>query len=185
MKAIAPSSPVWAKAAALLGPALLAACAAPPRPVPVPAPAPTPAPLPPPPPLPRPPADWRDAAQTAGTWRWAIVQGRSTASFVGTDGSAKAGLSCDKLNGRVLLSRAGSQAVATPMALTSTFGTRPLSSDPLRSPPGWIVAELHASDPMLDSIAFSRGRFAFEVAGMETLYLPSWPEIGRVIEDCR
>ena len=86
---------------------------------------------------------------------------------------------------RVLLARRGDVPSAVAMALTSTFGTRPLSSSPLRSPPGWVVAELHSNDPMLDSIAFSRGRFALEVAGLETLYLPSWPEISRVIEDCR
>jgi len=34
-------------------------------------------------------------------------------------------------------------------------------------------------------MAFSRGRFALETAGQETLYLPSWPEISRVVEDCR
>jgi len=44
---------------------------------------------------------------------------------------------------------------------------------------------LSARDPLLDAIAFSRGRFALEAAGLETLYLPAWPELSRVIEDCR
>ena len=51
--------------------------------------------------------------------------------------------------------------------------------------PGMVTAELPARDPALDAIAFSRGRFALETAGLATLYLPSWPEISRVVEDCR
>lgn len=170
--------------AILLGLALVASCAAPPKPAPVPAPAPMPtqAPLPP---LPRPPGDWRDAPQTVGTWRWGLIGGRSTASFVGPGDAALATLACDRINARVLVARQGTMSGAVPMALTSTFGTRPLSSNPLRSAPGWVVAELNTNDPMLDSIAFSRGRFALEVAGLQTLYLPAWPEITRVIEDCR
>jgi hypothetical protein len=34
-------------------------------------------------------------------------------------------------------------------------------------------------------MAYSRGRFAVEINGLPTLYLPSWAEVGRVIEDCR
>jgi hypothetical protein len=34
-------------------------------------------------------------------------------------------------------------------------------------------------------MAFSRGRFAIETAGLPTLYVPSWPEVSRVVEDCR
>jgi hypothetical protein len=60
-----------------------------------------------------------------------------------------------------------------------------LMSDPARSPAGWLVVVLTARDPLLDAMAFSRGRFALEAAGLETLYLPAWPELSRVIEDCR
>ncbi|MDG2003332.1 MAG: hypothetical protein P8J20_08375 [Novosphingobium sp.] len=48
-----------------------------------------------------------------------------------------------------------------------------------------IAVTLPASDPLLDAMAFSRGRFAVETAGLPTLYVPSWPEVSRVIEDCR
>ena len=47
------------------------------------------------------------------------------------------------------------------------------------------AAGLPARDPLLDAMAFSKGRFAVEVAGLPTLYLPSWIEVSRVIEDCR
>jgi hypothetical protein len=40
-------------------------------------------------------------------------------------------------------------------------------------------------DALLDSIAFSRGRFAVSASGTPALVLPAGPEIGRVVEDCR
>ena len=167
------------------GAALLLAgsCAAPQKvvvpPTPAPAPPPSPAPLPPP------PADWRDAPQTAGDWRWGLVAGRSTASY-GLPGTAPlVTLTCDRPNARVLIARRGAASAAVPMALRSTARLRPLSSDPLLSPPGMVTAELGVRDPALDAAAFSRGRFALETAGLVTLYLPSWPELSRVIEDCR
>jgi hypothetical protein len=48
-----------------------------------------------------------------------------------------------------------------------------------------LVADFPASDSLLDAMAFSRGRFAVETAGRETLYVPAYPEISRVVEDCR
>ena len=69
--------------------------------------------------------------------------------------------------------------------VATTTGTRPLVSDPELSSPGRITIAIRAKDPILDAIAFSRGRFAFDLAGNAPLYLPSWPEVSRVIEDCR
>lgn len=173
-------------AVSLLAALALAACAAPPK-------APPPAPPPPPalprpvipPPLPAPPANWLDAPATPGTWFWGIVAGRSTATF-GQPGMAPlATLTCDRLDGTVLLARAGNASEHVPMSVSTSTGTRPLLSEPLLSPPGWIATPLHPTDPILDAIAFSRGRFALEAMGQPPLYLPSWPEVSRVIEDCR
>jgi hypothetical protein len=44
---------------------------------------------------------------------------------------------------------------------------------------------LPASDPFLDQIVFSRGRFAVEAQGQARLILPTWPEPARVVEECR
>lgn len=94
-------------------------------------------------------------------------------------------LACDLANRSVILARAGVIQAAVPVTVRSTFGLRTLSSDPAVAKPGWIALRLAARDPLLDQIAFSRGRFTIEVAGSAPLYLPSWPEISRVIEDCR
>jgi len=48
-----------------------------------------------------------------------------------------------------------------------------------------ISIQLAAYDPLLDALAFSRARFAVVAAGSPPLVLPAWPEIARVIEDCR
>lgn len=178
---------------ALTGPLLLAlgSCVAPPAPVPVTPPPPpqvvaSPAPLPPP--LPRPPADWRDAPQTPGTWRWGLDAGRSSASF-GPGGLAPlATLSCNRLASRIEIARATDPLLpttATAMQIETSTQSRPLSSDPALGQPGWLVVALPARDHLLDAMAFSRGRFALGTQGLPTLYLPSWPEIARVIEDCR
>jgi len=164
---------------------VLGACASAPKPVPPPVVVSHPKPVPKPAPLPLPPADWRDAPQTTGNWTWALASGRSTASFGLPGAPPLALLSCDRAAGQVHLARAGSAATAVPLAVATSNLRRPLMSDPARSPAGWLVVVLSARDPLLDAIAFSRGRFALEAAGLETLYLPAWPELSRVIEDCR
>ena len=167
-------------AAAVLA-ALVSACAAVPKPQPRPAPMPAPRPVP----APRPaPADWRDAPQTPGDWYWRVAGGNSQASF-GPAGAPVAVLTCDAASRNVVLARAGNGTAAVPVTVRTTFALRPLSSDPSASKPGWIAVRLAPRDLLLDQIAFSRGRFTFEVAGLAPLYLPSWPEISRVIEDCR
>jgi hypothetical protein len=46
-------------------------------------------------------------------------------------------------------------------------------------------APIAASDALLDAIIYSRGRFMVSVAGQPDLIVPPWPEIARVVEDCR
>lgn len=160
-----------------------------PAPAPAPAPQPTVTPAPPPAPLPPAPADWRDAPRTPGDWRWGIIAGRSSAGYGADPVVPLVTLTCDRASGQVLLARAalGGDGARehVPMALTTVSGTRALLSEPLQSPAGWLVVPIRADDPILDAIAFSRGRFALEAQGQPTLYLPSWPEVSRVIEDCR
>ncbi len=186
MKAIALAKRPFSLTLALAAMALLGSCAAPPRPAPVtPPPAPPPAARPTPVAPPAPAVNWRDVAITPGDWRWSRTDGKSTATFTTPGGVALVRLTCEKFLGEVRLARAGTSTGHVPMALTTTTGTRPLLSEPTVSGPDWVVAQIRASDPVLDAVAFSRGRFALDVAGAPPLYLPSWPEIARVVEDCR
>jgi hypothetical protein len=68
------------------------------------------------------------------------------------------------------------------VTIRTSYGARTL---PANAQADGLAATLSASDPLLDQIAFSRGRFTVEVAGQPQLVLPAWPEVARVVEDCR
>lgn len=154
---------------------LLASCSEQ-RVVPIPRPSPTPAPLPPPPP--RPIVDWQHAPVTPGDWVWSNAGGRSQASFAG----GLMQLVCDRGNNTVVVLRRGNADGAVPMTIATSAMTRTVSAS---GSAGGIALSLAARDPLLDAMAFSRGHFALEVAGLGAIYVPSWPEVSRVIEDCR
>ena len=154
-----------AAAAAL---ALLAACAGkPPPPPPPPAPAPVAAPVPvaEPPPV-REAEDWRDLPATPGDWSYRSDDAGSEARFAGLT------LRCDSGVRRIRLARDGA---AGALQVRTSYGERSLPSG----------AALAAGDPLLDQIAFSRGRFTVEAPGLAMLVVPAWAEPGRVVEDCR
>jgi hypothetical protein len=164
----------------------LASCVSPP-------PQPTPRPAPPPPtPAPALPAappqqDWRDVPLTPGRWSWHGAPGQASLAQYGAAGQAAVfALRCDLGTHNVVFSRAGSLAAPTaPILFTTSFGTFTLTAGNGGGQPPAMVAQTVARDPHLDQIAFSGGRFLVDVAGQTQLVLPSWPEVARVIEDCR
>lgn len=170
------------RAPAFLLLALVAAgCAQAPRAVPAPPPrmlTPPPAPVPAPP-----PADWRDWTVTAGTWRFTTDARGSVAMFGQVGAAALAVLRCDARGGRVFLSVAGA-APGTLTVRTSSV-TRAVATGATGGTPPYIAATLAPADPLLDAMAFSRGRFVLDRAGAPALVLPAWAEVGRVVEDCR
>jgi hypothetical protein len=139
-----------------------------------------------PPPQVKPPlaTDWHDNVATPGVWQWSR-DGRLTVSRFGTaQAPAVLRLTCDSLAHTIRVSRSGSgSTTASTMTIRTTSLSRVLPTR--NSDDGAIISELTARDPLLDAMAFSRGRFAVEVSGLAPIYLPSWPEVGRVIEDCR
>lgn len=144
-----------------------------------------PAPKAPPPP---PPAsafkDWRDAPQTPGDWRHEVSPTGAVARY-GSAGATVFAIACNRSARSVSLVRSGSSAVSLPMSVATTSEIRSLSAEPAQQGAPQLLATLAVQDPLLDAMAFSRGRFAVEVNGLPTLYLPAWAEVGRVIEDCR
>lgn len=166
-----------AAGATLLTVMALSACVPPvPQPTPAPAPAPAPPPAPPPPPV----ANWIDAPQTAGDWRYARLAGGGRASFVDPAGTVLFEMVC-AAGRQVTLARTGGQGVAGMIVRTET-AERSLAATASN---GAAVATLAPRDSLLDAMAFSKGRFAIEMAGSRALYLPAWPEVSRVVEDCR
>ncbi|MHA6318138.1 hypothetical protein ACXYN8_10795 [Altererythrobacter sp. CAU 1778] len=150
-----------------------------PEPTPAPTPAPQAAPAPPPP-----PRNWIDAPQTPGDWSYRVNGAATEAVFTGSSGQAEFALRCVTGSGRVEILRRASATQAVPLAVRTETASRALTGAPIAGQP-FVTTSLGARDSLLDAIAFSRGRFAFETQGAPTLYLPSWVEISRVIEDCR
>jgi hypothetical protein len=128
-----------------------------------------------------------DAPQTPGDWRYSVGQpgsGTGIAQFV-ADGRVLVALSCLRDRGIVRLQHLAAPGVpllAATLTLRTEFGDRAFGAQTLEGSP---YVELAARDPLLDAMAFSKGRFAVEAPGLAPLYLPSWPEVTRVIEDCR
>lgn len=169
----------------LAGMMALASCVSAPTPAPVPTP--TPAPLPALPAAP-PQQDWRDVPLTPGRWSWRGGAGRMSLSQFGLLGGAVTfALRCDPARTAIVFSRAGSLGVGavTSMTITTSFGVFAVAARDGGGAPPAILAELSARDPRLDQMAFSRGRVLVDVPGQPRLVLPSWPEVARVIEDCR
>jgi hypothetical protein len=171
------------KVFALLALSLLAGCVPsvtpPPR---APQPRPVPPPLPAPAPTPTPSGDWRDWPLTPGDWRYQPTATGSTASF-GTPGTPQFVIECNRASRSIGLYR--EQPVAGAMSIITTSATRLLQTRLAGNPPTAAGATLAASDPLLDAMGYSRGRFVVEQPGLSTLVIPAWPEIERVTEDCR
>ena len=132
-------------------------------------------PTPPPPP---PPSNWMDAPRTPGDWSY--QQDRATYGRPG--GAPLFTLACERQAGRITLARAGSAPSRVGMRILTETTSRTLDATPSGAN---LSAALPVRDPLLDAMAFSKGRFAVETSGLPTLYLPSWSEVSRVIEDCR
>lgn len=128
--------------------------------------------------------DWRDWPLTPGTWRY----GTGSARFGEADGLPVLGLACDRASRIVTLSRPGVSGDPT-LTIRTTSATRALTATAMTRPDSWpptaLEVRMAATDPLLDTMAFSRGRFTVEQPGKPPLVIPAYAEIGRVIEDCR
>ncbi|HTU10831.1 MAG TPA: hypothetical protein VMG08_08010 [Allosphingosinicella sp.] len=147
-----------------------------PAPVPVP-PAPAPRPVPPPPPAP-PPQDWQSGPLSPGDWRYQPSPSTPLALFA-SDGLSFA-VRCQQ-DRAIWLGVTGAQGDA--LVIRTSYGVRRLPAERVHL--NEMVAQLPTGDPLLEQMAFSRGRFLVTVEGGPSLVVPAWPEVARVIEDCR
>jgi hypothetical protein len=125
-----------------------------------------------------------DVPQTPGDWRYVPTSTGGEARFGEAASEARFTLRCVRASGSVELIRNGAFAGDAAMIVRTESASRRLAGVPMMDSSG-LRAVLSGSDPLLDAMAFSKGRFAIEAPGAPTLYLPSWPEVTRVIEDCR
>jgi hypothetical protein len=127
--------------------------------------------------------DMSTATPLPGTWSWSQTASGSEGTF--SDASARPQLTirCTRLSRFVTLSRPASAAAPSLSVWTSTqTRSLPAKFDPATAR---LSADLAAFDPLLDAIAFSRGRFAVGLAGQPPLVVPPWADVARIVEDCR
>ncbi|MEP7350133.1 MAG: hypothetical protein ABI668_09305 [Sphingorhabdus sp.] len=160
----------------------LAACSAPPPPAAPQAPPPAPVTVAPPPPA-RPAGDWTDWPLSAGDWVYRQDDRGSIALFGVAGADAQVTLRCDKARQRVYLARAGSGGGG--IIIRSSSATKQFAGAATGGASPYVATEILPNDPILDAMIFSRGRIAIEAAGHMPIAIPSWAEIGRVVEDCR
>ncbi|MFP5329356.1 MAG: hypothetical protein ACLGHC_04375 [Alphaproteobacteria bacterium] len=119
----------------------------------------------------------------AGAWSYRATAGGSEASFADSTATPRLSVRCNRAARTVSIARTGVPAAAPTLSIWTSSATRSVPSrfDATKA----LTADLAASDPLLDALAFTRGRFATAAAGAPMLTLPSSPEVIRVIEDCR
>lgn len=135
-------------------------------------------------PPPRLTGDWNDWPFTPGNWTYRR-DGRTSVAQFGTPGrNATVNFRCDAESRRVTLSREAS-VPGTRMVIRTSSMTKTMAATANDANPAYLAADIAASDPILDAMAFSRGRVLVEMEGQQPVILPSWAEITRIVEDCR
>lgn len=124
------------------------------------------------------PENWREWPIASGQWDWRLENGLSIARF--DDGLVS--IACDMTHRQVTLSRRKETAGRPTLTFVTT---NQVSRFEGIEETDRISVTLDGDDEVLDAVAFSRGRFALLAAGHASVSLPSWPEINRIIEDCR
>jgi hypothetical protein len=103
-----------------------------------------------------------------GQWTYSVTANGSVASY-----DSHLSLRCDRATRTVTISRAAGASALLTIATDTMTRTLPTGG------------RLLANDPLLDAIAFSRGRFLVAGGSGGVVAVPSWPEAARSIEDCR
>ena len=112
--------------------------------------------------------DGKSLPITAGQWDLVTTATGSEARY-----SSVLSIRCDRQTRTVTISLPTQPTAALTVATSTLTRALPLGG------------RLVASDPLLDALAFSRGRFLLSGGTGPVLVLPSWPEAARAIEDCR
>lgn len=162
----------------------VAACTVPPPPAPTPPPIQPVQVVPPPTAAPRAVGDWTDWPLSSGDWVYRRDDRGSIALFGVVGNDALVTLRCDRALGRIFLGRAGT-GPGGKMIVRSSSSLKEFAAVPTGGALPYLASEIMPTDPILDAVIYSRGRFALEVEGQLPIAIPSWAEIGRVVEDCR
>jgi hypothetical protein len=132
-------------------------------------------------------ATWQDWPTTSGDWAYRRDDRGSVALFGVSGADADFLIRCDRAARKIFVSRKGQfeDGDSGRMTLRATTGLQTYAVANSGATPPYISSEIATSDPHLDAISFSRGKFLVSVKGGNDLVIPSWAEVGRVVEDCR
>lgn len=129
-------------------------------------------------------AEWVDRPISKGDWNYRLEPSGSAALFGSSGQAADFIVRCDRAASRILLSRGG--ATVGNMTVRATSGLKSfVTQADAQGSIGRAVATLAPQDAHLDAMIFSRGRFLISANNAADLIVPAWPEIARVVEDCR
>jgi hypothetical protein len=127
--------------------------------------------------------DLGTATPVAGSWIYSQGSGGGEASFLNASALPQVTIRCTLPTRRITIAKPAS-AAAPLLTVWTSSQTRalPASFNPATQR---VTADVPASDPLFDAIAFSRGRFGVSVGGAGALVVPTWAEVARVVENCR
>lgn len=126
---------------------------------------------------------WLDEPRSVGDWSYRQNIDESRAQYLGAGGELFS-LTCKFSAQKIQMDRPVAAARAGMMRIRTETGDRVFNATP-NAGANTVSIMLNQNDPLLDAMAITKGRFAVELEGAPTLYLPSWAEVTRVIEDCR
>ena len=134
--------------------------------------------------------DFSAATPIAGSWTYSMTADGSEATFTNPSALPQLSIRCVRATRRVTIAKPATAAAPFMYVWTSSaVRSIPASFNPLTNR---ISIDVTSNDPLLGALAFSRGRIGVIVAQSAgspaqsvQLVVPSWPEIARVVEDCR
>ena len=134
--------------------------------------------------------DFSAATPIAGNWTYAATADGSEATFANPSALPQLSIRCVRATRRVTIAKPATSAAPFIYVWTSSaVRSVPASFNPLTNR---ISIDVTSNDPLLDALAFSRGRIGVIVAQSAgspaqsvQLVVPASPEVARVVEDCR
>lgn len=128
-------------------------------------------------------ADFSNIVPIAGDWSYLPAGDGSEAWFTSADGHPQLWIHCVRATRHVSIARPA--AISSPIINVWTSSEVRAVAAAFNPATSRLTADFANYDTLLDAIAASRGRIAFSISGEPALVVPAWPEVARVIEDCR
>ncbi len=127
--------------------------------------------------------DLSTAQPVAGSWTYAMTAGGTEARFADAAANPQLWIQCTRATRRVSIARLATGAAPFLTVWTSSLSRAvPASFNPATRR---LTIDLATYDPLLDAIVSSRGRVGYTIGAQPSFVVPPWPEVARVIEDCR